>query len=139
MTRTSGGQGRPGATCRLPARVPRSFGLETLVQRAVKQVVRASGIAKRAIGHTENNTYEELRCALHQLGWRWLETSAFELVTSDISKSWKRIGLIGRQVPLPGELTALNFAVQCKGPMMPSSLKSHPNALAHLKARPSPF
>lgn len=139
MTGTSGRQGRAGAACRLPARVPRSLGHETLVQRAAKQVVRASGIAKRAICHTENNTYEELRCALNKPAWRWLETSAFEIVTSDISKIWERIGPIGRQVPLPGEISALTFAVQCKSPMKPSSLKSHPNALANVKARPSPF
>jgi len=64
MARALGSQGRARAACRLPARGPRSLGPlghETLVQRAVKEAVRASGIAKRATCHgTDIRTLQEL-------------------------------------------------------------------------------
>lgn len=86
----------------------------------------------------ENNAYEELKCALHQLGWSWTETSAFEIITSDMSLIWRGLALVARQEPLPGPLSALTLSVQGGAPAEPSSLKNHPNALRNVEARKFP-
>ena len=101
--------------------------------------VRTKRAVNEKLWQQENNAYEELKCALHQLGWQWTETSAFEIVTNDIAKIWEGIGLVGRQVPLPGEISALTFIVQGRDQKTPSSLSNHPKALANVGGRTSPF
>lgn len=100
--------------------------------------VRTSANADRQQHQRENNAYEELKCALHQLGWSWTETSAFEIQTHDISLIWRGVALVARQGSKPGPLSALNLSIQGGDPKVPSSLANFPHALGNIEGLPFP-
>ncbi len=100
--------------------------------------VRTSVKIDKHKNQQENNAYEELKCALHQLGWTWTETSAFEITTDDISLIWRGVALVARQGVKPGPLSALNLSIQGGGPLVPSSLDNFPNALTNVEGLPFP-
>jgi len=93
-------------------------------------------------GGSGSNEYHELVRALLDLGWTYVETSAFIITTDDINLIWQGIGLVARQdASINADISALTFHIQSSlnfGGIPHTGAAKYPNGLANILAKPFP-
>jgi hypothetical protein len=90
----------------------------------------------------KTNEYQKLIAALLQLGWKYVETSAYTLETSDLNLVWRGIDLITRQSAVSGSLSALTLHIQGSrnfNGIKFAAANSHPKALEQISKKELPW
>lgn len=92
---------------------------------------------------TKSNEYQYLVSALIQAGWRYVETSALILDTTDLTQIWRGMSLVMKQdSSIPSDLSALTFHFQASEDFSSgipySYANQHPNALESVESKPYP-
>ena len=84
--------------------------------------------------------YEQLKNALVQRGWHWLDTSSFFVQTDEVAVVYGALELIGKAAAGIGGFSHVSYQAQwySNATRVPSSASNHPNALAKVRALPWP-
>ena len=92
-------------------------------------------------GETKSHESERLKNALVQAGWKWIETSAYAIETTNLGDVWRGIDLVARQSTAIGRISALTFHIQSSnhfGGDVPGTVSHHAQALSHVLKKPFP-
>ena len=90
----------------------------------------------------QTNQYQKLVAALLQNDWKYLETSALAIETTDLRRIWAAFDLIPRQAADAGLLSALSIHVQGSDNFTSGipyvAAGNHPHATSDIKAKQFP-
>ena len=92
-------------------------------------------------GKGRSHHAERLKNALVQAGWKWVETSAYVIETTNLAEVWRGIDLVARQSSSIGQLSALTFHIQSSANFSgdtPNTATHHAQAMSHILGKPFP-
>jgi hypothetical protein len=94
-------------------------------------------------GTFDDNNATRLKLALRETGWLHVETSAFIIETDDLSRVWRGLELVAKQVSSIGTLSALTYHVQASDDFLNSmeirTTLNPANALTDIMSKPFPI
>ncbi|MBI5764780.1 MAG: hypothetical protein HZA51_14785 [Planctomycetes bacterium] len=91
-------------------------------------------------GAGRGNAYEQLKNALVQLGWHWLDTSSFFVQSDSVAAVYGALELVAKSEASIGGYSHVSYQAQwyTDVPRIPSTAANHPNALQRVRALPLP-